>query len=423
MNDVQQPLYDLAPLLRLMLLGALIALGPLAWVWLRNRRSSPLRRVQALTVLTLFLTFDLVMFGAFTRLTDSGLGCPDWPGCYGNASPVGAHAEISAAQQAMPTGPVTHGKAWVEMIHRYLATSVGVLIIVLTVIAWRQWRRARRSGGDGEGGGSVAAPGPALSPWWPTATLVWVCLQGAFGALTVTMKLFPAIVTLHLIGGIVLLALLCVQAVRQTQAALGTARLPIGSGLRWLLAGTTALLALQVVLGGWVSTNYAVLACTTFPTCHGSWWPDMAFAEGFEIWRPLGMLQDGSNISFAGLTAIHYVHRLAAYVVLAALALLVWRLRRARALPSQARWLAGLALMQFATGLSNVVLDWPLVAAVLHTGGAAALVVVLTWALTSSRAALPGEVADNASLFPPADPVPPSTSTPAPSHGATRISA
>jgi len=415
MNDVQQPLYDLAPLLRLMLLGALIALGPLAWVWLRNRRSSPLRRVQALTVLTLFLTFDLVMFGAFTRLTDSGLGCPDWPGCYGNASPVGAHAEISAAQQAMPTGPVTHGKAWVEMIHRYLATSVGVLIIVLTVIAWRQCRHARRSG--------VAAHGPALSPWWPTATLVWVCLQGAFGALTVTMKLFPAIVTLHLIGGIVLLALLCVQAVRQTQAAQGTARLPIGTGLRWLLGVTTALVALQIVLGGWVSTNYAVLACTTFPTCHGSWWPDMAFAQGFEIWRPLGMLQDGSNISFAGLTAIHYVHRLAAYVVLAALALLVWRLRRAGALPSQARWLAGLALMQFATGLSNVVLDWPLVAAVLHTGGAAALVVVLAWALTSSRSALPGEVAGNVSLFPPADPVPPSTSTPAPHHGATRISA
>ncbi len=422
MNDVQQPLYDLAPLLRLMLVGAVIALGPLAWVWLRNRHGSPLRRVQALTVLTLFLTFDLVMFGAFTRLTDSGLGCPDWPGCYGKASPVGAHAEISAAQQAMPTGPVTHGKAWVEMIHRYLATSVGVLIIVLTVIAWRQWRRAR-SPGDG------ASARPALSPWWPTATLAWVCLQGAFGALTVTMKLFPAIVTLHLIGGIVLLALLCVQAVRQTQAAQGTARQPIGKGLRWLLAGTTALVALQIVLGGWVSTNYAVLACTTFPTCHGSWWPDMAFAQGFQVWRPLGMLQDGSNISFAGLTAIHYVHRLAAYVVLAALALLAWRLRRARVLPAQARWLAGLSLMQFATGLSNVVLDWPLVAAVLHTGGAAALVVVLTWALTSSRAAVPADAATASSFSSssfsssPAAPAPPSTSAPQQQQGATRLSA
>ncbi|GKS87971.1 COX15/CtaA family protein [Acidovorax sp. SUPP2539] len=375
MQDAQ-PLYDLAPLARMVLLGAVIALGPLAWVWLRNRGTSRVRRLQALTVLTLFLTFDLVLFGAFTRLTDSGLGCPDWPGCYGNASPLGAHAEISAAQQAMPTGPVTHGKAWVEMIHRYLASGVGMLIIVLTVGAW--WQRSRAARRQG-------LP-PALSPWWPTATLVWVCLQGAFGALTVTMKLFPAIVTLHLIGGLVLLALLCVQAVRETHAARGVPPVALGRGLRGLLVATTVLLAVQIVLGGWVSTNYAVLACTTFPTCQGSWWPDMAFGQGFEIWRPLGLLQDGSHITFAGLTAIHYAHRLAAYAVLLALGLLAWRLHRAALLPAQARWIAGLALMQFATGLSNVVLDWPLVAAVLHTGGAAALVVVLTWALAASRA-------------------------------------
>ncbi len=372
-----QPLYDLAPLARLMLLGVVIALGPLAWVWLRNRRSSPMRRLQALTVLTLFLTFDLVLFGAFTRLTDSGLGCPDWPGCYGNASPVGARAEISAAQQAMPTGPVTHGKAWVEMIHRYLATGVGVLIIVLTVTSWLQHRRARRG----------LAEAPPISPWWATFTLFWVCLQGAFGALTVTMKLFPAIVTLHLVGGLVLLALLCVQAVRHTHWAQGTLPVRLSPALRRGLVWTGILVALQVVLGGWVSTNYAVLACTTFPTCQGSWWPAMDFAQGFQVWRKLGMLQDGSHISFAGLTAIHYVHRLMAYVVLAALLALVWRLRKAAVLPVPARWLLALTLAQLVTGLSNVVLGWPLVAAVLHTGGAAALVVVLTWALVSSRTA------------------------------------
>ncbi|MBV7544444.1 heme A synthase [Acidovorax sp. sic0104] len=375
--DTPQPLYDLAPLARMMLLGVVIALGPLVWVGLRNRGSSPLRRLQALTVLTLFLTFDLVLFGAFTRLTDSGLGCPDWPGCYGSASPMGAHGEIAAAQQAMPTGPVTHGKAWVEMIHRYLATGVGVLIIVLTISAWVQHRRAAR--GQGER--------PPLSPWWPTFTLFWVCLQGAFGALTVTMKLFPAIVTLHLIGGLVLLALLCVQAVRHTHSARGKAPVAVSAALRHGLVLTGVLLGAQVVLGGWVSTNYAVLACTTFPTCQGSWWPAMDFSQGFQVWRALGMLQDGSHISFAGLTAIHYVHRLAAYVVLLALGLTAWRLHRTDALPVQARWLAGLALLQLATGLSNVVLDWPLVSAVLHTGGAAALVVVLTWVLASSRVA------------------------------------
>lgn len=171
MTDTQ-PLYDLAPLLRLMLLGTVIALGPLLWVWWRSRGATQGRRLQALTVLTLFLTFDLVMFGAFTRLTDSGLGCPDWPGCYGNASPLGARTEISAAQEAMPTGPVTHGKAWVEMIHRYLATGVGVLIIVLTVAAWRERRLRAR---DAAHARQSAEP---ISPWWPTVTLVWVCLQG-----------------------------------------------------------------------------------------------------------------------------------------------------------------------------------------------------------------------------------------------------
>jgi cytochrome c oxidase assembly protein subunit 15 len=362
-----------------MLLGIVIALGPVAWVGWRHRGSARGHRLQALTVLTLFLTFDLVLFGAFTRLTDSGLGCPDWPGCYGSASPVGARADIAAAQEAMPTGPVTHGKAWVEMIHRYLATGVGVLIIVLTVATWLQWRRARAD--------STVSP-PVMSRWWPTFTLVWVCLQGAFGALTVTMKLFPAIVTLHLMGGVVLLALLCVQAVRHTQAVRGVQPAVLAAPLRLGVLVTGALVALQVVLGGWVSTNYAVLACTTFPTCQGSWWPVMDFAQGFQLWRPLGLLQDGSHISFAGLTAIHYAHRLVAYGVLLALAWLAWRLHRATALRLQARWLAGLALLQLATGLSNVVLGWPLLAAVLHTGGAAALVVVLTWALSSSRAAL-----------------------------------
>jgi cytochrome c oxidase assembly protein subunit 15 len=363
-------LYDFSPALRLMLMGLVLALGPLAWVWLRNRQASTARRLQALTVLTLFLTFDLVLFGSFTRLTDSGLGCPDWPGCYGNASPVGAHAEISAAQQAMPTGPVTHGKAWVEMIHRYLATAVGVLILVLAAVSWLN--RSRENG--------------IISPWWATLTLVWVCVQGAFGALTVTMKLFPAIVTLHLLGGLLLLALLSVQAVRYAQIHDAVATVRVSPALRRLLWLGLALLALQIALGGWVSTNYAVLACTEFPTCQGGWWPEMNFAQGFELWRELGLTSDGQHISFAALTAIHYVHRLMAYAVIALLVWTAWRMRAVPGLRRAARWLAGLLLLQFVTGLSNVVLDWPLLAAVLHTGGAAALVVVLTWSLASGQA-------------------------------------
>ncbi|MBU2285635.1 MAG: COX15/CtaA family protein, partial [Gammaproteobacteria bacterium] len=125
------PPYDLAPVAWLMGVGILLALGPLFWVWRRNAGAGAARRLHQLTVLTLFLTFDLTLFGAFTRLSDSGLGCPDWPGCYGNASPVGARHDIAMAQAAQPTGPVTHGKAWVEMTHRYLATGVGVLIMSL----------------------------------------------------------------------------------------------------------------------------------------------------------------------------------------------------------------------------------------------------------------------------------------------------
>ena len=369
-----QSLYDLSPLARLLLGGVVLALGPLVWVWHQHRHATPLRRLQALTLLTLFLTFDLVLFGAFTRLTDSGLGCPDWPGCYGNASPIGASAHIEAAQSAMPTGPVTHGKAWVEMIHRYLATSVGVLILVLAVVSWVGWRRPEREG--------LTRP---ISPWWPTLTLVWVCIQGAFGALTVTMKLFPAIVTLHLLGGLVLLALLCVQVVRSAQLEGGIAPVAIRAGLRWLLWLSFALLALQVGLGGWVSTNYAVLACTDFPMCQNSWWPLMDFRQGFELWRALGLTGTGEHISFSALTAIHYVHRIMAFIVLVLLGVLAWRLNRVAALRSPSRWIAALISLQLATGLSNVVLDWPLVAAVLHTGGAGALVVVMTWVVAASR--------------------------------------
>ncbi|TAL63811.1 MAG: heme A synthase [Burkholderiaceae bacterium] len=375
-----QSLYNLSPLAQVMLAGVLAALGPLTWVWLRNRRAPAARWVQALTLLTLFLTFDLVLFGAFTRLTDSGLGCPDWPGCYGHASPVGASVAITAAQTAMPTGPVTHGKAWVEMVHRYLATGVGVLILALTIGSWMLRRR-----GAGAAGGVRAAA--AVNPWWPTATLVWVCVQGAFGALTVTMRLFPAIVTLHLLGGMVLLSLLCAQAVQATQALGGLAAASLARSTRRLLWCCCALVACQIALGGWVSTNYAVLACREFPLCQNSWWPDMNFHQGFEIWRRLGMTPGGVPIDFSALTAIHFTHRLFAFVVFAALGLLAWRLRRSAALRPQARWIAGLMLWQLATGLGNELLGWPLVSAVSHTGGAAALAVVLTWTVCASRGA------------------------------------
>ena len=362
-------LYNLSPALRLMIMGMIVAIGPLAWVWLKSRSAPPAQRLRTLTWVTLFLTFDLVIFGAFTRLTDSGLGCPDWPGCYGHASPIGATLQITAAQVAMPTGPVTFPKAWIEMIHRYLATGVGVLILTLAITSWMERRRIQ------------------ISPWWPTFTLFWVCLQGAFGALTVTMKLFPAIVTLHLMGGMVLLALLKSQSVRYGQALGESSPVPLQLSTRVWLFSTVALLWLQIALGGWVSTNYAVLACTDFPTCQNSLWPAMNFREAFTLWRELGAGRNGDNISFQALTAIHYVHRLSAYVVFAAMLVVAIKLYKIQALRSAALWLAGLAFLQVATGLGNVLLGWPLAAAVMHTGGAAALVVVLTGIVCASRSA------------------------------------
>jgi len=360
--------YDLAPLVPILAVGALLALAPLAWVWTRERKPTPAARLRALTWMTLFLTFDLVLFGAFTRLTDSGLGCPDWPGCYGHASPLGAGEHIDSAQQATPTGPVTHSKAWIEMTHRYLATGVGGLIVVLAVLNGFAARRR------------VAGAAPKLA----AATLAWVCLQGAFGALTVTMKLYPAIVTLHLLGGIGLLVLLAIQT--QTLEA---RRLVLRGALVGALWALAALAVLQIALGGWVSTNYAVLACRDFPTCQGAWWPPMDFAQGFRLRRELGAAVDGSYLPFAALTAIHQTHRIGAGVLLALLTWLVVRLATSGDVEPR-RWalaLAGVGLWQLGTGLGNVLLGWPLAAAVAHTGGAAALAVIVTAMLCRARSA------------------------------------
>jgi len=300
---------SLIPLGQVAAIGGAVAIGPLLWWRQRSRSSTPAGRLRALTALTLFLTFDLIVFGAFTRLSDSGLGCPDWPGCYSSASPMGAREHIEAAQTAMPTGPVTHGKAWIEMIHRYLASGVGLLILVMTVLSWR----LKRHGGE-----------RAPSAWLPTLTFIWVCVQGAFGALTVTMKLFPAIVTLHLLFGIGLLMLLAWQ-----HEAYEPRPLAVPVALRRAVLAVLVLAIVQVGLGGWVSTNYAVLACDEFPTCHnGQWWPQLDFAQGFQLWRELGHRAGGGFLSFEALAAIHMAHRIGAAVVFAAILGLAWLLRR-----------------------------------------------------------------------------------------------
>ncbi len=359
------PVYDFSPTLGLLLIAVVLAAVPVLWWLLKNRQRTPTSRLHTLAVLVLFLTFDLVLFGAFTRLSDSGLGCPDWPGCYGSVTPMGAQAHIDAAQAAAPTGPVTTSKAWIEMLHRKMATAIGALITLLMVLSWA-WRKQTRH-----------------TPWLASFTFVWVCVQGAFGAWTVTLKLFPAIVTLHLLGGMVLLFLLAWQVARsQEAAAWGGAQ---ASGLRpWVLAGMVVLLV-QMALGAWVSTNYAVLACDDFPQCRGQWWPPMDFENGFQIWHALGQLRSGASVDLPMLTAMHMTHRLFALVVVAVLGILAYKLIKQSSRPSSGKILAGLVALQVATGMANVVLGWPLLAALLHTGGAAALVILTTMLWVQTR--------------------------------------
>jgi cytochrome c oxidase assembly protein subunit 15 len=399
-------------LAQLGLTGLIVALLPLSMVWI----SSDPNKYRKLAWVSVFLTFDLVMFGAFTRLSDSGLGCPDWPGCYGTANPFLAHDEIRAAEALMPTGPVTLLKAWIEMIHRYVAMAIGVLIIGMMVQAWRVWIKSRQA---------------EFSPWLPTALFLFVCLQGAFGAWTVTLKLQPVIVTTHLLLGMGLLAMLTWLASRQdaaadardkaapapvvlskaggkTEAALKGARAeapvkgsraeapgtgtprprlarvypisppPVMRRLRLLAGFAGLLLVVQIALGGWVSTNYATLACTDFPLCGGKLVPPMDFEHGFTLWRELGKTAAGHYLPFSALTAIHWVHRSFALVVLLGIGYTAWRAWQYPGLRRTARLIALVLVVQVATGIATIFLDFPLVIAVLHNGGAALLVVLLT---------------------------------------------
>jgi cytochrome c oxidase assembly protein subunit 15 len=388
--------FDFRPSVPLLALGGVLGFCVLLWVWLRSaEQESQQARLRRLCALTLFLCFDLVLFGSFTRLSDSGLGCPDWPGCYGFVSPIGAGADIGAAHQLMPQGPVSWSKAWIEMIHRYAAMTVGFLILIMCIEAWRQALQHKRLHGI-----SLSQP-MRVAVGCSSLTLLWVMLQGLFGALTVTTKLFPAIVSMHLMGGEILLVLLVVQwhayqgllpaprtlqsSAVQTSASewslgVSSGPEPVTKSLSWgpwLLMGAL-ILALQIALGAWVSTNYAVLACQTFPLCQDAWWPEMNFSQGFELWRPLGLTSDHEPLVFQALTAIHYTHRLMAYVVFLGLGLLALKMYRSKQRRLSVLLLAALVL-QLLTGLSNVVLGWPMIGAILHVGGASALVIVLTW--------------------------------------------
>ena len=267
---------------------------PLTFVWTRRGYGF----FEKLNWVLVFMTFDLIIFGAFTRLTDSGLGCPDWPGCYGTSNPWHAIGDIQLAQSALPTGPVTVMKAWIEMIHRYLAMTLGALILVQLGIAWSKVKTL------------------GMTPVFASLGLLFlVLIQGAFGAWTVTLKLQPIIVTTHLMLALILLGSLTAYAQQswqgKTSAVLQLRIKPLSA--KFLFVGFLAL-GMQIFLGAWVSTNYAVLACPDFPTCLGRFWPQTQWQEGFTLWRKLGLDAHGDFISPVALQTIHWAHRLFAVV-------------------------------------------------------------------------------------------------------------
>lgn len=300
------------------------------------------------------LALVVVMLGAWVRLTDAGLGCPDWPGCYGRLVVPDAAIPQSELGSAY-TRPLETGKAWREMIHRYLASTLGLICVALAVMAWRNRRD------------------PAQPLRAPIALVALVVFQGLLGMWTVTLLLKPIVVVAHLLGGFATLALL---------ASLGrwrTVRLPHATaGLRALGLAAAAALVLQISLGGWTSANYAALACPDFPTCQTQWWPTIAdFEEGFVLWRGLGVDYEGGVLDHPARVAVHFTHRLGAVLAAVLIALLGWRLARQAATRADGAAVLALLLLQLSLGVSIVWFGVPLAVAVLHNGVAALLLLAV----------------------------------------------
>lgn len=320
--------------------------------------------LRTLSVATLVATLVLVMLGAYVRLSNAGLGCPDWPGCYGKLSPTYAADQIEAAETASPNGPVSLPKAWREMIHRYFASFVGVMILAIAIRVLINRRKLPAHPDE---------PGSAIG--LPLALVLVVVLQGLFGKWTVTLLLKPVIVTLHLLGGMTLVALLAWLSARQLQLQGGqpsTLR-----GIRSLAAIGLIVLAVQIALGGWVSTNYAALACMDFPTCHGTWKPVTDFSHGFHFLRELGMTADGEPLSNDALNAIHWAHRVGALTTFVLLGYVAYRAMRLPALRRLGGFVLALLFLQVTLGIVNVVGSLPLPVAVAHNGVAALLLAAL----------------------------------------------
>jgi len=318
-----------------------------------------LRRIATLALL---LCFGVVVLGAYVRLSAAGLGCPDWPGCYGHLTPTGAVAAEAAGQSQYSGQAVEVGKAWKEMIHRYFAATLGFLIVLIAAIAI-QYRRER----------FVSLP---LS----LGLLALVVAQGVLGMLTVTWQLKPLIVTGHLLLGLSTLGtLFCLW--RSLQRRAGASATPVVALVALIAVGA------QIALGGWTSSNYAATACPDFPRCQGSWWPTADYGEAFVLWRGVGRNYEGGVLELPARVAIQFAHRAGAVVLTLLLLGVGLRALRRPATARAGRWLLAALTLQLLIGSFMVLRGFPLWLATAHNAGAALLLLATLHFLLTSRAA------------------------------------
>lgn len=317
------------------------------------------RRILFLLSLSaVILAMVVVVLGAFTRLSDAGLGCPDWPGCYGHLTWPKTAEDVAVAEARFPEMPVEHDKTWPEMVHRYFAGALGLLVLAITLTAWRG-RQVNRD----------------LPFGLPVFLVALVMLQAAFGMWTVTLKLWPQVVTAHLLGGFATASCLWLLTLRLSSWRF--ANRTVGAFLKILARFGLVIVILQIALGGWTSANYAALACPDLPTCHGVWWPPADFLQGFNIFQHVGPNYLGGLLDNHARTAIHFTHRLGA---LSVTLLLIWLAIGLWRSGSWARKIAVVLLavlaLQVSLGISNVYWVLPLPVAVAHN--AVGLILLLT---------------------------------------------
>lgn len=308
------------------------------------------------------VAFCVIVLGAFVRLSHAGLGCPDWPGCYGHLTWPAAAEEISQANQSFPERPVENHKAWKEMVHRYLASTLVLLVFVINFLAWKpsyRWSEQRLLSG---------------------LILALILFQAALGMWTVTLNLLPIVVMGHLLGGLATFGLLVWLFNRSKINGYFEPNMAMRKMRPWIVAGLIMLI-IQISLGGWTSANYSALACPDFPTCLGSIWPQADFAQGFNPEREVGVNYEGGVLDPGARVAIHLAHRIGAVLTVLILAIVSLRLMRTTAMPRSGAVLLVLVAAQFCLGIMNIIYALPLANAVAHNGVATLLVAQLVWLL------------------------------------------